>query len=155
MAHPDNIVSTGRGGAGNIGNDSTVYTDGAIVREGPEGQSADNEALSTGRGGAGNIGGAGGQRLGVATAIVRGTSRSRSRNPDGSRRPAPLEDDVVPEPAMRQDDYANFHTGRGGEGNVHKKKYGGHSSAGEQRGDSVGDKIKHALGIGKHHDGSD
>lgn len=50
---------------------------------------------------------------------------------------------------------------RGGGGNVHMKKYGGHSSAGEQRADrseTVGDKIKHALGMGhkaRHEDGAE
>ena len=42
---------------------------------------------------------------------------------------------------------------------MHKKKYGGHSTAGEQRGETVGDKIKNALGIGankaaRHDDGA-
>ena len=42
-------------GAGNIGPDDTVYTDGGLVREGIQGESFDAE-FSTGRGGAGNIG---------------------------------------------------------------------------------------------------
>jgi hypothetical protein len=42
-------------GAGNIGPDGTTYTDGGVVREGIQGESADGE-FSTGRGGAGNIG---------------------------------------------------------------------------------------------------
>ena len=42
-------------GAGNIGHDDTVYTDGGLVREGIQGESVDAE-FSTGRGGAGNIG---------------------------------------------------------------------------------------------------
>ena len=42
-------------GAGNIGPDTNVYTDGGMVREGVQGESLDGE-FSTGRGGAGNIG---------------------------------------------------------------------------------------------------
>merc|ERR1712098_276692 len=48
-------VSHGRGGAGNIGPDSTQYVDGEIVREGVVGEHGDG-AFSTGRGGAANIG---------------------------------------------------------------------------------------------------
>merc|ERR1711881_625022 len=92
------IHSTGRGGQGNIGPDTTQYTDGGIVREGVAGESADGE-YSSGRGGAGNIGGATGGRA--------------------SQEVVPPESEVKP-----QDD---FHTGRGGGGNVHKEKYGGHT----------------------------
>ncbi|KAJ4341120.1 hypothetical protein N0V95_007313 [Ascochyta clinopodiicola] len=83
------IHSTGRGGAGNIGPDDTVYADGAITREGPQGESIANE-FSTGRGGAGNIGKS--PRLGP-------------QDVDG-RRSA----DIIPELATReaQDE---FHTG--------------------------------------------
>jgi len=42
-------------GAGNIGPDTNVYTDGGMVREGVQGDSLDGD-FSTGRGGAGNIG---------------------------------------------------------------------------------------------------
>jgi len=48
MSEP--IVSTGRGGAGNIGRDANIYAAGDITREGIEGVSADGE-YSTGRGG--------------------------------------------------------------------------------------------------------
>merc|ERR1712225_49261 len=48
-------VSHGRGGAGNIGPDSTQYVDGEIVREGVVGEHGDG-AFSTGRAGAANIG---------------------------------------------------------------------------------------------------
>ena len=41
-------------GAGNIGQDTTVYTDGGVVREGIQGESVEGD-YSTGRGGAGNI----------------------------------------------------------------------------------------------------
>jgi hypothetical protein len=43
---------------------------------------------------------------------------------------------------------------RGGGGNVHKEKYGGHSHSPERKG--LGDKVKHALGLDKDkkHDGS-
>lgn len=37
----DPLVSHGRGGAANIGKDSTPYTDGEIVREGPVGDQGD------------------------------------------------------------------------------------------------------------------
>ncbi len=43
-------VSHGRGGAGNIGPESVKYTDGEVVRAGPEG-SHDDGPYSTGRGG--------------------------------------------------------------------------------------------------------
>lgn len=43
-------VSHGRGGAGNISVDDTQYTDGSIVRSGPEGSRGDG-AYSAGRGG--------------------------------------------------------------------------------------------------------
>ncbi|KAF2674936.1 hypothetical protein BT63DRAFT_420189 [Microthyrium microscopicum] len=48
------LVSTGRGGQGNIGRDDTKYVDAGVVREGIAGESADGE-YSSGRGGAGNI----------------------------------------------------------------------------------------------------
>ncbi len=40
---------------------------------------------------------------------------------------------------------------RGGEGNIHKQKYGGHSSAKDQArsGESMGEKVKNLLGIDK------
>merc|ERR1711939_99031 len=92
------IHSTGRGGQGNIGPDTTQYTDGGIVREGVQGESPDGE-YSSGRGGAGNIG---------AGSVGRAST------------------DVVPKEneVKAQED---FHTGRGGGGNVHKEKYGGHT----------------------------
>ncbi|KAI9723149.1 MAG: hypothetical protein M1828_004252 [Chrysothrix sp. TS-e1954] len=105
----ENIHSTGRGGTGNIGPDDSVYTDGEIVREGPEGKSAAGSDFSTGRGGQGNIADEG-----------------------PAVRQARVDEDVVPEPAMREGEYSEYHTGRGGGGNVHKEKYGGHSSAEEQ-----------------------
>ncbi|KAF9699451.1 hypothetical protein EKO04_002222 [Ascochyta lentis] len=120
------IHSTGRGGAGNIGRDDTVYADGAITREGPQGESTANE-FSTGRGGAGNIGKS--PRLGP-------------QEVDGHRRSA----DIIPELATReaQDE---FHTGRGGAGNVYKEKHGGHSKSPDRQG--LGDKIKQALHLDK------
>ncbi|KAF1969943.1 hypothetical protein BU23DRAFT_582451 [Bimuria novae-zelandiae CBS 107.79] len=120
------IHSTGRGGAGNIGPDSTVYHDGSIVREGIQGQG--NGDFSTGRGGAGNI------------------SKSPLIRPaDGSPRTS---SDYIPEDVLRKPQ-ENFHTGRGGEGNVHKEKYGGHSHSPDRKG--ALDRIKHAL----HLDGKD
>ncbi|KAH6638008.1 hypothetical protein C7974DRAFT_411456 [Boeremia exigua] len=122
------LHSTGRGGAGNIGHDDTVYADGAITREGLAGESVANE-FSTGRGGAGNIGKS--PRLGPQ--VVDGDSPRRST-------------DVVPELATReaQDE---FHTGRGGAGNVFKEKHGGHSKSPDRQG--LGDKIKHVLHLDK------
>lgn len=62
--------------------------------------------------------------------------------------------DVIPETAMREQtpNYDNFHTGRGGEGNIHKEKYGGHSGpqdaeTGEKKG--FGDKVKSLFGKDK------
>ncbi|KAJ4287366.1 hypothetical protein N0V90_012765 [Kalmusia sp. IMI 367209] len=118
------LHSTGRGGAGNIGHDPTIYTDGAIVREGLQGQ-GDGD-FSTGRGGAGNI-----------------TKSPLIRPADGSPRHS---SDYIPEDALRKPQ-ENFHTGRGGEGNVHKEKYGGHSHSPDRKGPI--DKIKHALHLDK------
>ncbi|TVY28044.1 hypothetical protein LHYA1_G002611 [Lachnellula hyalina] len=88
-------VSHGRGGAGNIGQDSTPYGDGEIVREGAVGDHGDG-AFSSGRGGAANIGSPG----------LKATARK--------------DDIVVPEIALRpSSENENFHVGRGGEGNVH------------------------------------
>jgi len=115
------VHSTGRGGAGNIGPDVHVYTDGGVVREGIQGESVDGD-FSTGRGGAGNI----------------GVSPRLDPQSSEGRRSA----DFVPEINQRnaQDE---FHTGRGGAGNVYKEKYGGHSSSPDRRG--FGDKVKAAL----------
>lgn len=40
---------------------------------------------------------------------------------------------------------------RGGEGNVHKEKYGGHTHSQEKEGtaEKIGDKVKHLLGMDK------
>ncbi|KAF2146533.1 uncharacterized protein K452DRAFT_282704 [Aplosporella prunicola CBS 121167] len=119
----DPLVSTGRGGAGNIGRDPTVYTDGEIVREGFEGEAHEPE-YSTGRGGAGNIG------------------SPRIMPAAGERRRS---QDVVPEQALRGAGagYDNYHTGRGGEGNIHKDKYAGHSGPPHDKSkESLGDKVK-------------
>lgn len=81
-------------------------------------------------------------------------------------------EDVIPEPAMRNSaGYENFHTGvslskkpvlstlsdcptqRGGEGNIYKEKYGGHSAPVQEKDkekhhekESLGDKVKHLFG---------
>ncbi|PQE27081.1 GTP1 OBG domain-containing protein [Rutstroemia sp. NJR-2017a WRK4] len=87
-------VSHGRGGAGNIGVDTTPYADGEIVREGPAGDHGDG-AFSTGRGGAANIGSPG----------LPATKRNDA--------------DSIPETALRPSmDGERVHFGRGGEGNV-------------------------------------
>ncbi|KAI4119028.1 MAG: hypothetical protein LQ345_000999 [Seirophora villosa] len=118
-------VSHGRGGAGNIKPDDTPYTDGSIVREGPVGDQG-NGAYSVGRGGAGNI----------------DSPRVKPSNPDGKAG----DTDVIPEPALREPGpgYENYHTGRGGEGNVHKEN---HSTGTEEHG-GLGEKIKHKI-LGK------
>ena len=63
-------------------------------------------------------------------------------------------EDAVPETATRSaEGYENFHTGRGGGGNIHKDKYGGHSSLREQQDadgapkESLLDKVKGAIGL--------
>ncbi|CAO2656878.1 Nn.00g056810.m01.CDS01 [Neocucurbitaria sp. VM-36] len=117
------IHSTGRGGAGNIGPDVNVYTDGGLVREGVQGESVDGE-FSTGRGGAGNIGKS--PRLGPQT-------------PEGRRSV-----DLVPEINTREPQ-DEFHTGRGGAGNVYKEKYGGHTKSPDGRKPGLTDKIKEKL----------
>jgi len=88
-------VSHGRGGAGNIGQDSTPYGDGEIVREGVVGDHGDGP-FSTGRGGAANIG----------SPHVKATERK--------------DEIAIPEVALRPSmESENFHTGRGGKGNEH------------------------------------
>ncbi|KAF2636229.1 hypothetical protein P280DRAFT_435976 [Massarina eburnea CBS 473.64] len=118
------IHSTGRGGAGNIGPDNTVYSDGSIVREGIVGQSEGD--YSTGRGGAGNI---------AKSPQVRPADRESRRSQD-----------YIPEQNLRPGQ-ENFHTGRGGEGNVYKEKYGGHSHSPDRKG--FGEKVKHVLHLDK------
>lgn len=116
------VVSTGRGGAGNIGHDTNTYTDGGIVREGGD----EAGFHSTGRGGAGNLG------------------KSPLLGPQDSGRRST---DIIPETALRQPQ-ENFHTGRGGGGNVYKEKYGGHSHAPSDGSNSGGvkEKVKALFG---------
>ncbi|KAK3070575.1 hypothetical protein LTR53_010207 [Teratosphaeriaceae sp. CCFEE 6253] len=127
----DPIHSTGRGGAGNIGPDSSAaYTDGGITREGPLGESARGGDYSAGRGGAGNIG-----------TPREGTPRSGT--------PVQRSEDMVPETAMRSaEGHENYHTGRGGSGNEHRDKYGGHSGPQKEHKESGGlmEKVKEKLG---------
>jgi len=121
------VHSTGRGGQGNIGKDPTAYVDAGLHREGVVGESVDGE-YSSGRGGAGNI---------VASPQVKPTRR--------------LSQDVIPEANLvPAEGHENFHTGRGGAGNEHIQKYGGHSKPqhvpGEAgRKDSIVDKAKHKV----------
>ncbi|KAJ5971007.1 uncharacterized protein N7479_000925 [Penicillium vulpinum] len=105
-------------GKGNIGQDATEYVDGEIVREGPYGDQGDGAYSagvstshptkpqsatstdapdSTQRGGAGNIG----------SPMVRPQSR------------APHDAEMIPELAVRDSTDETYHTGRGGQGNVH------------------------------------
>ncbi|CAK4033635.1 Hypothetical predicted protein [Lecanosticta acicola] len=126
MSHGADIHSTGRGGAGNIGKDDNVYVDGDIVREGHPGESSAPE-YSAGRGGVGNM-----------------------IHADQTGAPS---EEVVPESATRVPgkEYENFHTGRGGEGNVHREKHGGHSSPQKEHAGVQGlvEKAKHAVGLDK------
>ncbi|EAS28920.3 uncharacterized protein CIMG_07666 [Coccidioides immitis RS] len=89
------VVSHGRGGQGNIHPDSTVYADGAITRQGEEGDQGDG-AYSVGRGGAGNIGPRG----------VKPTSQT------------PRDVDIIPPLAIRPSMEGDYHVGRGGLGNI-------------------------------------
>jgi len=135
------------------------YHDAGIVREGIQGQG--DAEFSTGvrpttrmfnaiklinyqRGGAGNIG-----------------KSPQIRPADGTPRHS---SDIIPETALRQPQ-ENYHTGvcihillviwikslsqsqRGGEGNVHKEKHGGHSHSPDRKGPL--EKIKHALHLDK------
>jgi hypothetical protein len=50
--------------------------------------------------------------------------------------------EYIPENALREQQ-EDFHTGRGGAGNVHKEKYGGHTHSPDRKG--LGDKIKEKL----------
>ena len=116
-------------GAGNIGKDDNVYIDGDIVREGVTGESSGPE-YSAGRGGAGNM-----------------VHTERAGTPS---------QEVVPESATRVPgkEYENFHTGRGGEGNIHREKYGGHSGPQKEHAHGHGvsgfvEKAKHAVGMDK------
>ncbi|WEW59942.1 hypothetical protein PRK78_005424 [Emydomyces testavorans] len=89
------VVSHGRGGQGNIHADDTLYVDGAITRQGPEGDQGDG-AYSAGRGGAGNIG----------SPHVKPNSKT------------PHDKDVIPPLAIRPSMEGDYHVGRGGHGNV-------------------------------------
>jgi len=109
-------VSHGRGGAGNIGQDSTPYGDGEIVREGVVGDHGDG-AFSSGRGGAANIGSPG----------LKATGRK--------------DEVVIPEIALRPSmENENFHVGRGGEGNVHTA-----TPVTQKHPEGLADKLKNKL----------
>ena len=60
----------------------------------------------------------------------------------GSAQP-PGDTDVIPETATRPAEYENFHTGRGGGGNVHRE----HPEHKEHEG--LKEKAKHLFGAGK------
>merc|ERR1712098_181111 len=106
-----------RGGAGNIGPDSTQYVDGEIVREGVVGEHGDG-AFSTGRGGAANIGSPG----------MKATKRK--------------DDVAIPDVALRPSmEDQTFHTGRGGGGNIHKPD----PPAGPKHPIGFADKLKNKL----------
>lgn len=122
----DPVVSHGRGGIGNIRPDSTPYTDGEIVREGPLGETTDG-AFSTGRGGQGNIG----------APHLKSTGRTDSQ-------------EVVPESAMRPStEDRDYHTGRGGGGNVYHAQHPEKETEKDKGKDaSLADKLKEKI-IGK------
>lgn len=58
-------------------------------------------------------------------------------------------EDIIPETAMRDPGhgYDNFHTGRGGGGNVYKEKYGGHSGPQDGEGGGLGKIIDKVEGL--------
>ncbi|KAG0650590.1 hypothetical protein D0Z07_2763 [Hyphodiscus hymeniophilus] len=133
-------VSHGRGGAGNIGADDTPYGDGEIVREGVVGDHGDG-AFSTGRGGAANSECLNRWPVKMLSSFQKRFALHEVQNHiDLSRPQVPLtkltllftvgsphvkaterKDEVaIPEVALRPSmENDNFHTGRGGEGNVH------------------------------------
>jgi hypothetical protein len=82
-------------------------------------------------------------------------------NTDSGFKPPPDSADQIPELAMKEPHAGqeDFHTGRGGQGNVHKDKYGGHSSKHEQdaadgpKKESLLEKAKHAMGLDKKKEG--
>ena len=91
------------------------YGDGEIVREGMVGDHGDG-AFSTGRGGAANIGSPG--------------QKANKRN----------DDMAIPEVALRPSmEGENFHTGRGGQGNVHV------AEAAPKHPEGLADKLKNKL----------
>jgi len=112
-------VSHGRGGAGNIGADSTPYADGEIVREGYAGDHGDG-AYSAGRGGAGNVG----------SPRITPTARKDT--------------EAIPETALRHSIESDHHVGRGGAGNEEHK-----GTAAPQEGSTLhvglADKLKNKL----------
>lgn len=115
-------------GAGNIGADPNTYVDGDIVREGTPQEGGEYRG---GRGGAGNTA--------VASAGAGHSANSGARA-----------EDVVPEPAFRSaEGHENFHTGRGGEGNVHRDQFGGHSHDHSGHKEGLLEKAKHAIGLDK------
>jgi hypothetical protein len=122
MSNP--IVSTGRGGQGNIGRDETKYVDAGIVREGVVGESTDGD-YSSGRGGAGNI--VDSPRLGPD-----GRRLSHDKIPDTSLTGAPKHQD-------------NYHVGRGGDGNAVHAGHKEHLHEHKDRKHSLLDKAKHLF----------
>jgi len=104
------VVSTGRGGAGNLIRSPSRGVDPDVQVGAERGRSARDQSLDrvihSGRGGAGNI-------------------RSPSRNPSEriaeERAEEDLQDRLIAESRGRQTD-ANFSTGRGGAGNISRSK---------------------------------
>lgn len=88
--------------------------------------------------------------------LQRGGAGNIKHEMDGSKAER-RDDEIVPETNLREGggDYANYHTGRGGQGNVHKDKFGGHSTKKEQEEaedaekKGLGEKVKKALRMEK------
>ncbi|KAI1200920.1 hypothetical protein F5X97DRAFT_320857 [Nemania serpens] len=116
-------ISHGRGGAGNINPDDTLYVDGEIVRQGDVGTHGDG-AYSTGRGGAANI-----------------TDKHVPATPRADQ-------EVVPAEATRPSIEGDFHTGRGGAANVvhtPEPESKAPASAAKPPNQGLADKLKHKI----------
>ena len=126
-------------GVGNIGPDDAEYVSAdSTVREGVYGEPSHHgqPEYSAGRGGAGNM--------------VPSPRINPSEGP-GSAVGGSVE--TMPEGQRVGENYADFHTGRGGEGNVHRDKFGGHSHPPKEQKEGHGggllEKAKHAVGMDK------
>ena len=128
-------------GQGNIGKDPNTYVEGDIVREGVYGEPSHvgGGEYSAGRGGAGNM-----------VHVSRDSPAPGTPPPGGS-------EEVIPESNWKRagEQYEDYHTGRGGGGNVHRDKYGGHSKPQKEHKEGGGlmDKAKHMVGMDKKKEG--
>lgn len=131
-------------GAGNIGQDMGTYIEGDIVREGTPGVSSQPD-YSAGRGGAGT---------GLSPTFSHPISCIPNPHPGNIVHPLgppKASEEVVPESATRVAgaEHDSFHTGRGGQGNVHKDKNDGHSKEHDLKQGGLLNKIKHVIGLDK------